>query len=47
MQYKSDDTYNQDIVNYLNNRDDLTYDERTTIFTELGFTVKDGYVYWD
>ena len=47
MQYKSDDTYNQEIVEYLNNREDLTYDERITIFTELGFTVKDDYVYWD
>lgn len=46
-QYKSDDTYNADIVNYLNNLDYLTYEERITIFTELGFTVQDGYVYWD
>ena len=46
-EYLSDDTYNTDIINYLNNRDDLTYEERITIFTELGFTVKDGYVYWD
>ena len=46
-EYPSDDTYNEDIINYLNNREDLTYDERVTIYTELGFTVKDGYVYWD
>ena len=47
MQFKTDDTYNADIVNYLNNLETLTYDERVAIYTELGFTVKDGYVYWD
>lgn len=46
-EYPSDDTYNVDIINYINNRNDLTYEERLTIFAELGFTVKDGYVYWD
>lgn len=46
-QYKTDDTYNMDIINYINNRTDLTYDERVAIFTELGFTVSDGSVYWD
>jgi hypothetical protein len=46
MEYPSDDTYNAEIVNYLNSRSDLTYDELTTIYTELGFTVKNGYVYW-
>jgi hypothetical protein len=45
--YKADDTYNMDIVNYINGRDDLTYDERVTILTELGFTVTDdGSIYW-
>lgn len=46
-EYPSDDTYNYEIINYLNNREDLTYDELVTIYTELGFTVQDGYVYWD
>lgn len=46
-EYPSDDTYNADIVNYVNSRDDLTYEERITIFTELGFTVKNDRVYWD
>lgn len=46
-EYPSDDTYNAEIVNYLNSRDDLTYEERITIFTELGFTVKNDRVYWD
>jgi hypothetical protein len=45
--YPSDDTYNADIINYIDNLDNLTYDERVTIYTELGFTVKDGSVYWD
>ena len=47
MEYKADDTYNADIIEYINNLDNLTYEERVTIYTELGFTVKDGYVYWD
>lgn len=47
MQYKSDDTYNADIVDYLNNLDNLSYEDRIAIFTELGFTVKGEYVYWD
>ena len=46
-EYPSDDTYNAEIINYINNREDLTYDERIAIFTELGFVVKDGYIYWD
>jgi hypothetical protein len=46
-EYPSDDTYNMDIINYINNRTDLAYDERVAIFTELGFTVSDGSVYWD
>ena len=46
-EYPADDTYNQEIIDYINSRDDLTYDERIAIYTELGFTVKDGYVYWD
>ena len=44
--YPTDDTYNTEIIEYINNRNDLTYDERITIFAELGFTVKNGYVYW-
>ena len=46
-EYPSDDTYNAEIVNYINSRDDLTYEERITIFKELGFTVKNDRVYWD
>jgi hypothetical protein len=47
-EYTSDDTYNSEIVNYLNNRSDLTYDERVAILTELGFRVTaDGQIYAD
>ena len=46
-EYPSDDTYNMEIINYINNRTDLTYEERVAILTELGFTVSDGSVYWD
>jgi hypothetical protein len=48
-EYPSDDTYNADIVEYLNGRDDISYDEMVTILKELGFTVSaDGKtVTWD
>ena len=46
-EYPSDDTYNMEIINYINNRTDLTYEERVSIFTELGFSVSNGSVYWD
>ena len=46
-QYKSDDTYNTQIVEYLKGRKDITRAEKETILTELGFTVhKDGRVTW-
>lgn len=46
-QYTSDDTYNSEIVEYLNNRDDISYDEMVTILQELDFTVyPDGTVVW-
>ena len=46
--YDKDDTYNYDIVDYLNSRDDITFDEMNTILKELGFTVTaDGTIYWD
>lgn len=46
-EYEADDTYNRDIVNYLDGRDDLSYEEKATILKELGFTVSNGMVYWD
>ena len=46
-EYPSDDTYNADIINYVNNRADLTYEERVAILTELGFRVVNGNIYAD
>lgn len=40
-------TYNRDILNYLNGRNDLTYEEKITILEELDFKVyADGRVEW-
>jgi hypothetical protein len=45
-EYPSEDTYNSEIVNYINNRSDLSYDERVALLTELGFKVAaDGQIY--
>jgi hypothetical protein len=47
-EYASDHTYNNDIVEYLNNRSDISYSEMATILTELGFIVEaDGTVRWN
>lgn len=46
-QYKSDNTYNNDIIDYLNGRNDISYKQMETILTELGFKVlSDGTVQW-
>lgn len=46
-EYPGDDRYNADIVDYLNSRDDISYDEMVTILTELGFRVlEDGTIRW-
>ncbi len=46
--YPKDDTYNVDIINYLNSRSDITFEEEVVILTELGFKVyEDGRVVWD
>jgi hypothetical protein len=46
--YPADDTYNYQIIEYLNSRDDFTYEDRVTILKELGFTVTaDGTAKWD
>lgn len=40
--------YNQDIVDYLNSRDDISYEDMVTILQALDFTVmEDGTVEWD
>jgi hypothetical protein len=45
--YPNDDTYNQEIVDYLNGRDDISYGEMETILLELGFEVDpDGTIRW-
>lgn len=46
-EYPSDDTYNAEIINYINSRNDLTYEEKVSVYKELGFTVSNGYVSWD
>lgn len=46
-EYPSSDEYNMEIIEYINGRNDLTYDERVAIYRELGFTVSNGYVHWD
>lgn len=46
-EYKSDDSMNRDILEYLDSREDISYDEMVTILTELGFTVNGNNVYWD
>jgi hypothetical protein len=46
-EYPSDDTYNQEIVEYLNNRNDISYQDMVEILTELGFKVSsDGTIRW-
>ena len=47
-EYPATDDYNYEIVEYLNSRDDISYEDTVTILTELGFTVaSDGTVTWD
>lgn len=46
-EYTSDDRYNVEIINYLNEREDISYQEMADILTELGFTVTaDGKIRW-
>lgn len=48
LEYPSYDEYNYEIIEYLNNRDDISYEQMVSILTELGFTVKkDGTIVWD
>ena len=45
--YPDDDTYNYEIVEYLNGQENLTYNDIKEILTELEFTVQqDGTVTW-
>lgn len=46
-EYPSDDRYNYEIVEYLNSRDDISYQEMVDILTELDFKVSaDGTIRW-
>jgi hypothetical protein len=48
MLFVKDDTYNYEVIDYLNSREDITYEEQETILKQLGFTVTaDGNIYWD
>lgn len=47
-EYNSDDESNQEIIDYLNSRSDISFEEEVSILRELGFTVtEDGTIYWD
>lgn len=47
-EYNSDDTYNYDIIEYLNGRDDISYRQMETILKVLGFNVDaQGNITWD
>lgn len=47
-QYKADDTYNYEIISYLNQREDVSFDDMKTILEELGFKVDSkGNITWD
>lgn len=46
-EYPADDTYNYEIVEYLNSREDISYQEMVDILTELDFKVSaDGTIRW-
>ena len=47
-EYNADDTYNYEIIEYLNGREDISYKDMASILRELGFTVHDdGRITWD
>ncbi len=46
--YKSDDTYNGAIINYLLSRNDISYEDKKTILTELDFKIDSkGRITWN
>lgn len=47
MEYPADDTYNYDIVEYLDSRDDISYEQMVSILEELGFKVNGQQISWD
>lgn len=47
LEYPSYDEFNQEVIDYLNGREDISYEEMKTILLELGFTVdSEGNIYW-
>ena len=47
-EYNADDTYNYEIIDYLNSREDISFEEMATILKELGFDVdSNGNITWD
>ena len=47
-EYNADDTYNYEIIEYLNSRSDISFEEEVAILRELGFSVTDeGNISWD
>lgn len=46
-EYNADDTYNYEIINYLNSREDISFEDTITILRKLGFTVDSkGNITW-
>ena len=46
-EYPSDDSSNQEIIDYLNSRSDISYEDMESVLKKLGFTVtSDGSIYW-
>ena len=46
-EYNADDDYNYEIIDYLNSREDISFEEMATILKKLGFTVSaDGDISW-
>ena len=41
-EYPSDDSYNYEIIDYINGRDDLSFEERIAALRKIGFNVTDG-----
>ena len=47
-EYESDDTYNEEIFQYIRDNENLSFEEKLSILKTLGFTVSDdGTVNWD
>ncbi|MBO5892580.1 MAG: hypothetical protein J6Q30_07735, partial [Oscillospiraceae bacterium] len=47
MRFPNDHRYNNDIIDYLNDREDISHDDMVFILEELGFVVfEDGRIKW-